>query len=264
MEKKFEDFLQSINENLITDLKKKVTDYFDNFQNKEAFYRRLYAVLSNGNNALIVAWFGVILFSILKIIIKREVDTTLFVFSTIIMSFIFYISLRAGEYLRKERVKVIRDKANELKRSFNGERFKYVFLVLGDKSDVNKFINKILEDDVLTNKYILRTEEATLIDFLGLINHQRDNDTHPSYREVDPYGEEDWDNKERILTGTDIVVICNAITCIKKEYKIRLTSIVQWSKQDDDMILGYGFNKKKKKIDRGNYLYWKNQIGKSE
>jgi hypothetical protein len=270
MEKKFKNYIEykSLNENVIADLKNKVDDYLNNFQNKETLYRRFYGILFKASTALVFAWAITVIYSILNIFIKTKAENTVFVISTLAFSLLTLLINKISNRLKKERAEVIQEKARELRNMYRDRTpyISYIYMVIGSKSDINNFLNRLTEDDLLSENYILITPEVTLIDFNGLLNNgQAKKLLNNKNKDLDPYGEEDWDNS-RVLTENEIIMVFTAIKDIEREYKIILRSIMSAATpRDNSMFLGYNniTDRKDRKIDIDNYLYWKNRINRN-
>jgi hypothetical protein len=191
----YEDFL---NEGIISDkFKEKFSKLWNNFQYKEEVTRKLYNFLRVGNIPFTLLYLALLCNhywpKFLGADIKHFFDPA---FNGMIMVTL-YLIFQSNYVFNILRDKVIKKELNRLREKFHDGN---IFLVLGDKSNIDKAIAKLKEDGIISDEHIINEFGRCIIDFSGRANIDKEE-----HYNVDPYGEEDWNDNgaedEMTLTG---------------------------------------------------------------
>lgn len=247
---KFDEYSEKelINENFLNDVKNKIINWWKNFQNKEELSRKINFYFTRG---YFIISFLYIFYQISTIFNK---DLLNYSKANNIDQIFFYIYMvlllvyNTGIY--KFRKKLIKNKLDELRDEFKNNTFKNsIFLVMGDRKNINSAINRLKNDNILNDNGILQTNDITLVDLTEKFGYY-------SYKkEIDPYDEEEWgdddiDYNEIKLKSTKRE---NIIKELEDLYDVQFRKIVQITDLNDKGI------KKNSKKNPDRYLRLKNK-----
>lgn len=186
-----------LNESVISNIKNK----FQNYWNGLSFNKKRQIATNVGkaiNASSITASFGMLFYVLFSILSDSENFKISASISWIINAFYFLCFLtqiKFNKSIRKFKVESIKQKVEELRAEYDSEWLNYMFIVVGNESNIKKAIQKLKNDNVLTDELIHITHDNTiLLDLTG--QFRKSNTRVHTNSEVDPYGEEVWPEDE--------------------------------------------------------------------
>lgn len=259
---KYDDFL---NEGIISDVGDKIKLHLKNlsFQKKEQFLRKMYLLACNGSFAMMFIAFSILLIQILGPDWKKYLSSAGYIINSFsVMNLLITI------FFPIARRKLIRKKMRELSEDFRNDNFRqHIYAIIGDRRNIKSFIDKIKNDGIITDLNILDYQDITLIDFSGTIKDKKTKEILNTYVNIDPYGEETWEDEQPGYERDEIrnyKSLHRFATSNKLEniYNIRLRRIIDYTGIYDTFMTSHHLflfspknSKKNKKKDIDNYNY---------
>lgn len=234
----YDDF---INENIFTDMKggfnkikAKLIKNWDklDFQKREVFLRKFFNYSMYGSLSIAALWAVLVLLHFLKIMDIYKLSKN---YTVIYNIFLYMWVLCCWNWtIKSSRTKMIKRKMDDIKQRIVGYKFSdYVYAVIGNQKDIDKFIQKMKDDGWLNDGNIANIDSVNIIDFGGEIENNLKNKEEVEkiinkYKEVDPYGEEDWEDDKMIDDNKKEVNVMKKLRLgliLKDLYDIRLRKI---------------------------------------
>jgi len=133
--------------------------------------------------------------------------------------FVMLSNVNTGDkQLMKKRKELVEKKMKELRDMFAEKNYtSHYYVVLGDKKDIKSVLDKLKADDLITDANIIDVADVTLVDFSKTYNI-KDPD-----KSVDPYGEEDWADKD--VDEREALQISNAAKNLEDKYKVNFRKV---------------------------------------
>jgi hypothetical protein len=132
------------------------------------------------------------------------------------------------------RKRIIQRKMTEICGDLNGYLFKSnVYTVLGDTNNVKEFIERIKQDGKIDDGNILDFDNIYVIDLAKQFNKETfTKKVDNSHQEVDPLGEEEWNDDAAPPVDRDIIdmngrMLYHDLLLLEEEYGVKLRKITE-------------------------------------
>lgn len=194
-------FEEYVNENVFDDvkggynkLKNKVLVAWDklDFQKREMILRKALYYLKYASISILVLYLISVFCHMLHLIDLNELRKS--GFYNLILIFWFIISW-SWILIRPIRTTTIRRKMEELRRKMRPHINNFgntVYAIIGDQSEIDKFIQKLKEDKIIDDGHYFNVDGVNVVDFSGKVKDNLKSDEEiqnliNQYKEVDPY-----------------------------------------------------------------------------